>query len=194
MRNKISSEELAWLEDMRQQGERGLYHFFMRYDRSLRSWLQAQYSLSEADAHEVSNDVFHEFYKTIHNFRQEASVLTWLCRIGHYRSLDKIRAHKGRHEAEIEDELLLLNQPSLEDIERELCYQQCLARLINAVEQENPYSDCLKVLTLQAYGQSIDDIAKALNRSTGATRVFMTACRKKLESHWLKQCQEDCDL
>jgi RNA polymerase sigma-70 factor, ECF subfamily len=48
------------------------------------------------DAHDIAQDVFIEVYKSVHRFRQDAAISTWLYRIAANKSLNHLRKHKNR--------------------------------------------------------------------------------------------------
>lgn len=48
------------------------------------------------DAHDMAQEVFIEVYKSIHRFRQDASISTWLYRIAVNKSLNYLRKQKNR--------------------------------------------------------------------------------------------------
>jgi RNA polymerase sigma-70 factor (ECF subfamily) len=47
------------------------------------------------DAHDIAQEVFIEVYKSIHRFRQDAAISTWLYRIAVNKSLNYLRKHKN---------------------------------------------------------------------------------------------------
>jgi len=48
------------------------------------------------DAHDIAQEVFIEVYRSIHRFRQDAAISTWLYRIAVNKSLNYLRKHKNR--------------------------------------------------------------------------------------------------
>lgn len=56
------------------------YHFLRNHD----------------DAHDIAQEVFIEVYKSIHRFRQDAAISTWLYRIAANKSLNYLRKQKSR--------------------------------------------------------------------------------------------------
>ncbi|MFN8285660.1 MAG: RNA polymerase sigma factor [Chitinophagales bacterium] len=53
------------------------------------------YLHNREDAEEVTQDVFVEVYQSIHSFKGESAVKTWICRIAINKSLNLLK-HKGR--------------------------------------------------------------------------------------------------
>lgn len=49
------------------------------------------------DAHDMAQEVFIEVYRSIHKFRQDAAISTWLYRIAVNKSLNYLRKHKNTH-------------------------------------------------------------------------------------------------
>lgn len=48
------------------------------------------------DAHDIAQEVFIEVYRSIHRFRQDAAIATWLYRIAVNKSLNYLRRKKNR--------------------------------------------------------------------------------------------------
>lgn len=48
------------------------------------------------DAHDIAQEVFIEVFKSIHRFRHDAAISTWLYRIAANKSLNHLRKHKNR--------------------------------------------------------------------------------------------------
>ena len=55
-----------------------------------------QFLQNTDDAHDIAQEVFIEVYKSIHRFRQDAAISTWLYRIAVNKSLNHIRKNKNR--------------------------------------------------------------------------------------------------
>lgn len=181
--------------DMRQGGHDGFATLHRRYEGRLQRYLISHYGLDKFLAEEICNDVFFRFYQTIQQFREEASVFTWLVRLAR----NKISEHwKG---VKIRPKLVPLSsddnseEPNLyfeADIEKNLCYERCMRNAI-AKLQHSSYADCINALIFSTQGLSIKEIAIKINRTPNATGVFMTACRRRLRKNSaIKRCWEDC--
>jgi RNA polymerase sigma factor (sigma-70 family) len=99
-------------------------------------------------------------------------------------------------ESENNSENLLNSNPHLEHLkiaqiktiverQNEIEIDECVS---NGIEQFNAYEpDRAKVLILKMDGFSIEYIAKEIDRTTSATKEYLSQCRKKLEPY-IKNC------
>lgn len=161
-------------------------------------------------ADDISQQTFFNFFRAVESFKGDCSVYTWLCRIAHNQAFNRLRdelKQRGheisvaalkkllRLDAEIsaeltEDEILSrVSEQIHREIEEDLHYEQLLKKLLDQVQLEKNadyLNECLTALTAVANEVSIEDIAIELKRTPGATRVFLTTCRKKLKELGLK--------
>jgi len=89
-----------------------------------------------------------------------------------------------------EDEIISrVSEQTHREIEEDLHYERLLTKLLDQVQREKNaeyLNECLTALTAVANEVSIENIAIKLERTPGATRVFLTTCRKKLKELLLK--------
>ncbi len=161
-------------------------------------------------ADDIGQQTFLNFFRTVHSFKGDCSVYTWLCRIAHNQAFNRLRDELKQRGHEIsvatlkkllrldeeastewtdEDILSRVSEQMGRDIEDDLHYERLLKKLLNQVQREKNaeyLNECLTALTTWANEVSIEDIATKLNRTPGATRVFLTTCRKKLKELLLK--------
>lgn len=197
-----SEDDLVHIEDMRRGGQKGFMILYQRYEKRLRAYLMSKtyYDASKCDADTVVNDTFYAFYKSIHTFRGECSVYTWLSRIAEkrYLSCARQKKHVTRRQASDKEgsESQTYEKEKIRhyEIEREVCISQCMDRLIQQLCEGKSYTECLKALTFVSLGLTYEEIAEKTGRpSANACKQFVHSCKKKIsDQHPLKRCLKDC--
>jgi RNA polymerase sigma-70 factor (ECF subfamily) len=71
-------DDKAALEDIRKGGQKGFTILYNHYVRSLRYQLITKYRIPEEAVDDVLQDIFIKFFNSIHNFKENCSVSTWL--------------------------------------------------------------------------------------------------------------------
>ncbi len=178
--------------------EEGVSILYKRYYRIL-SYLFINGTRIEADADELIQETFIKIVKSCQTFKGEASVSTWIRKIAKNCMIDHIRRRPNQVELDEEgwygdnysDEntlegdyralWLIKNQPSIpsevsETIEE--CVKRAFARFANE-SQEN--QERARTLELVVEGYEIKKIATFINRTEGATREYLSQCRKKIK-------------
>lgn len=89
-----------------QQGERGAFDQIVKRHQKGVYRIIRRYVRSDADAADVSQQVFVRAFKGLATFRGAASVRSWLYRIGINCALSWIRDHKREQPTEIDDDAL----------------------------------------------------------------------------------------
>lgn len=93
---------------------------------------------SVEDAEDVAQDVFLEFYRSLHRFRGESQLSTWLFRIAITRSLNYIRDNRKRfrvyRSTESSGEDILLGSPVEEMADTKLIDEDHRIALHNAID------------------------------------------------------------
>ena len=138
------------------------------------------------DADDIAQDVFIEVHKSIHKFRKDAKLSTWLYRIAVNKSLNFIRSKKSRErfkrfqdffasekEIEFEDKQSISAQEYLEQDERKMILQNAINKL--------PESQKI-AFTLNKYDElSYNEVAEIMNISLSAVESLIFRGRKKLQ-------------
>ncbi len=94
-----------------QQGERGAFDQIVKRHQKGVYRIIRRYVRSDADAADVSQQVFVRAFKGLAAFRGAASVRSWLYRIGINCALSWLRDHKREQPAEIDDAALTEDHP-----------------------------------------------------------------------------------
>ncbi len=132
------------------------------------------------EAEEVAQDTFLKVYKSLHKFKGDSKLSTWIYKIAYNTCLDQIKKNKKflRH-VSIADTFTVQQLKDLNSgferlvaKEREQAIKACIALL--------PGEDAF-LLTLYYYEeQSLEDISKIIGKSTNTIKVKLFRSRKKL--------------
>lgn len=139
------------------------------------------------DADDIAQDVFIEVHKSIHKFREDAKLSTWLYRIAVNKSLNFIRSKKSRErfkrfqdffssekEIEFEDKQSLSAQDYLEQDERKKVLQEAIDKL--------PESQKI-AFTLNKYDDlSYNEVSDIMNISLSAVESLIFRGKKRLKA------------
>jgi RNA polymerase sigma-70 factor (ECF subfamily) len=132
------------------------------------------------DIDDLLQSTFVSSMGTFKNFRGEASVRTWMCRIAVRTAIDQMRKpdHKRRH-------LALLEEPTDEttdrDRAREIFGRQCLARMYEHMEALSAEKRAAFVLHVFE-GHPLEEVAALTGSSRAATKSRVFWARRMLLS------------
>lgn len=195
-------DEKAALKDIRKGGQKGCTVLYTQYVNSLRYFLISKHHIPENDVDDVLQETFFKFFKSIHRFKENCKVSTWLYVIAKNVANDYWRKQQepppvslGLGEDEEERENQMLDEISKEQSKKEqndLELQMCLERVLALLERDGSkayHLECLKALTLRAQRASVQDVANQIGRTYDATRKYLEGCRKTLSQY---QPLQDC--
>lgn len=188
-------QDRVWLSVLAAGGrdaERALEGLFRKYRRALQAFL-VQRGLDHGTAEDVIQEVFIRVVRSASTFRGEAQVSTWLFQIAKNLHLDHVR--KANLEDTMDDDTWMMiegsvsvapaceSQTTLEQALQD-CFDNGFAEFAKAFPQ--PADVLHKVVRLN---WDTRDVASFLERTEGATREYLSQCRKKLK-RFLEPCQE----
>jgi DNA-directed RNA polymerase specialized sigma24 family protein len=184
------------LELMRKNNPKGLEFFHRKYFRRVKKSILSLLKnnpLKDLLVDDICNDTFFQFYQTIRYFKEECSVLTWLNTLAYQETLKTLRIQVPHNKDPLADNPIEKFILENEELDKQDCYQYCI-RVHIASNTNKLYKNCLKNLTFLSQGASIKEIAKKMNRSTSATKTFLSSCRKTFkQDSMLNKCWEDCN-
>jgi len=188
-------QDHVWLQVVAAGGrdaERALEALFRKYRRPLVAFL-AQRRLDEGTAEDLVQEVFVRVVRAAASFRGEAKVSSWLFQIARNLHLDHLR------KANVED---TVDEDAWQAIEHSVALapacdapasaqealQECFDRGYGAFAQAypEPAEVLQKVVQLD---WSTREVAQFLQRTEGATREYLSQCRKKLK-RFLEPCRD----
>lgn len=89
----ISDEEKQLLERIQQKDEKAITYLYRQYSKVLTKYFLRRFKDYEV-AEELMQDVFFDFIESLHLFRQESSIKTFLFSIARNKFIDQIRKKK----------------------------------------------------------------------------------------------------
>jgi len=182
-------QRLALGGEARRQAVAALYHSFAP---RFRRYFRAQ-RLGDADAEDLVQDVFVKVVRACGEFRGEARADTWLWAIARNSLISRLRGRLP--DVPLEDldlDQLCAANPALQAAAPDAappggvddCVQQGIVRF------GADFPDRARAITFLVIEEwSVEDIAHALGRTPGATREFLSQCRKKLQPY-IEHCIE----
>jgi len=184
-------DEQAILDNIRAGKQSGATYVFNQYGGKLLQFFKWKFKLSHEDAEEALQETFIRFIKSVcqKKFHGNASIYTYLSKIGVNECLRIIQKNTAYRDILIDGMKIEEIIDHSKDLEKELHYRLCVAKALEAFEKQNA-NECLTILTLQFEGWSIRKVADKIGRNEGATKTFLSECRKKLRLYLLK-CRDE---
>lgn len=189
MTTYVNETVLQHIEGAKKGRQADFMALYNQYEVCVRAYLRSKYYPDQqaCDADSVLNDTFEYFFKTLNTFRCECSVETWLLRIAKWRYLSCVKK-KCPEPNPADPEQQMASEDS------SMCVEECIQQLLNTSYQTAKQRKCIDSLTFKALGMTNQEIAEKMGLvSSGATRVFIHECKKKISGmHVLKHCLKDC--
>lgn len=187
-----SAEERALVENLRAGGaarRQAIAELYHAYQPRLRAYYLS-HGAAAAQAEDWVQESFVRLLRSLDEFRGECAFAGWLWTIARNVMLDAIR--RARHTSSMEDMpegfLDRLADPApgatarIEDGDLRDCVRQGFA----AFAREHPErAQCLRWIVVDDL--AIAEVARVLGRTLGATREYLSQCRKKLRA-FLEPC------
>lgn len=142
---------------------------------------------NEADADDLTQEVFIEVFRSIDQFREDAKLSTWLYRIAVNKSLEVIRGRKRKKRfafisSLFDQEKGALNVPDYnhpgiiaENKER--------SKVIFAAMEKLPESQHTAYVLHKIEGLSYEEIGKIMEKSVSSVESIMHRAKKSLQQH-----------
>lgn len=159
-----------------------LYHGIGRLMR--RSFMAR--GTSHADAADILQDTVIRIFSYGASYSGEGTARGWMWRVARNCLVDHLR-RQGLHRDVVDIDAVIdeLAQPDAGASSEALA--DCVEGGVRAFGEEHPERQT--ALLLHIDGASIEEIAMKIGRTPGATREFLSQCRKKL-APFLTQCRE----
>jgi len=139
-------------------------------------------------AEDLVQDVFVSIVRHAAEFRGETRIDAWMWAIARNALIDHFR--RARPEAPFDEDDLVRLADAQADPPRDAGggLEECVRRAYAAFARS--HADRAEVLARVAFeGWSIEDVAALLKRTPGATREYLSQCRKKLKA-FLEPCRD----
>jgi RNA polymerase sigma-70 factor (ECF subfamily) len=139
------------------------------------------------EALDLSQDVFLRVFRTIHRFRGQSSLRTWIYRIAVNQARNRHRFWRRRHRADqvsldqhiaTHGEFLSLHQPTPE---RALAQKELATQLEQALDGL-PFDQRTAIVLREVDGLSYEEIAFSLGVAVGTVKSRLTRARQALRA------------
>jgi RNA polymerase sigma-70 factor, ECF subfamily len=199
MQNLITSDDeqdRQWLAALaaKPNAPAPLHGLFQRYRMPLLRFCAAS-GLSAADAEEVVQDTFIKMLRHADGFRGEAKVSTWLHQIARNLCIDRLRQNRPEllldEDAWAVVETNCASDPAVGEFAEHGArhsLQECFDLAFARFQAEHPAA-AQALSSVVHLGWGIKELAQALGRTDGATREYLSQCRKKIKS-FVAPCYE----
>ncbi len=172
-------DDITYIERIRQGDAQAFVYLLRRYRQVVFS-LVLRIVENQADAEDVTQDIFIKVYQSLDKFRGDAKFSTWLYRVAYNQSVTHIR-HKRENSLPLCDESLSDGEPT--DFEENIFRQsreeqlRCLDQALNLLSAED-----LWIVTLYYKAEaSVREIANITGLSESNVKVKLHRIRL-----WLK--------
>lgn len=172
--------------------EQGVTLLYGKYGKFLRAIFLRE-TKTQADAEDLVQETFIKIVKNHESYRGDAPLFAWIRQIAKNTLLDYFRYKKSHPSETFDDEAWAV----LEHVSEELqvidppitgdTLEDCVARGFREFAKIEP--DRARVLSLIVDGYETRKIASLINRTEGATREYLSQCRKKVEE-FLVSCRD----
>jgi RNA polymerase sigma-70 factor (ECF subfamily) len=182
-------------ELIRQGGHKrgeGVSALFVNYEPEFKRFFVYQCGNAD-DADDLVQETFIKIVRNCESYRGESPLRAWLWQIAWNCLNDYWRRKKNRPTENLDDDgwsALEQNSTALQAIDPPLAgdtLEDCVSRGFREFAKKQP--ERAYALSLVVEGFDTNYISNFLNRKEGATREYLSQCRKKIEI-FLKPCRE----
>lgn len=167
----------------------GISELYKTYRRPFLAYFQRN-RMDPGQAEDLLQEVFINVARRAGDFRAESQVSTWLWTIARNKLIDHARVN--RPEVTLDEEGWAAVEASVIDASEPEAtahhIDECVSRAFQHFARQAPdRAEALRRLTLE--GWSVEQVAEFIGRTPGATREYLSQCRKKFKS-FLEPCRE----
>ena len=175
----MNKEEEHKLVERIKKGDTKAFANLVKQYKDLVYTLTIRMLKNKEEAEEVSQDTFIKIYRSIHKFKGDSKLSTWIYRVAYNTSLDRLKKHKRTVDTV---EINNFTEYNIDVIENGL-------EALEAKERKEAIVTCMKqlapkdnvVLTLYYFDElSIEEIAKVIGETTNNVKVKLHRSRKRL--------------
>lgn len=183
------NEDLRWVA-LAQQGDMNAYNQLVTRHQGRIYAMIRNMVRNEADAWDLSQDVFIKAWKALPNFESRSRFSTWLFRISHNVVYDWVRKRKIESSGEMNDEIFDRDRidlsartaPALiESPDEALCNAELRIKISAALEKISPEHREIVILK-DVQGLSYKEIADVMECSLGTVMSRLFYARQKLQT------------
>jgi len=157
--------------------------FYERWAIEMKGFFVSQ-GLTVDDAADVLQESVVKIWRNAGQYNGRGGARSWMWGIARNALIDQLRRRRSRPEVDLDEEI---EKSLVAPIEIENTANDCVDEGLKSFE----LVDCERAYALQLWVAEMDlqDIADRIGRSYGATRTYLTECRKKLRP-FIEPCFE----
>ncbi len=158
---------------------------FTTYYKDVYNYL---YSLSRNSAlsEDMAQEVFLEVVKSVHKYRGESDIRTWLFSIARHKWFRYLRKKNISPEYEALSEFIPSGERPLEE---KVYDESIVKRIYSLIDEENERTK--KVLTMRLDGYSFYEIAQSVSVTESSARVIYFRAKNKIKEILIKEGYEN---
>ena len=183
-------DDQAALEKIRQGGQartEGVSQLYRAYARRFLSYFM-KHRVPREHAEDLVQDVFESVVKHAEAFRGETRIDAWMWAIARNELIDHFRRARPEDPYDEDDIVKIVEGQAEPAGDPGSGLKDCVQKAYAAFAQH--HADRAEILARVAFEDwSIEDVAAVLKRTPGATREYLSQCRKKLKS-FLEPCRD----
>lgn len=139
------------------------------------------------DAEDLAQEIFIEVFKSIHSYRGEASLSTWLYRLAVNKSLDFLRQKKRKKrgfglQSSMDDETFNLSQVNAVVGSKDIIEEEERIKILRAAMDLLPERQRVALTLSKLDELNQKEVAKVMNLSEGAVESLLVRGKKKLKA------------
>ncbi len=185
-----------FIKEIRKGNQKAFKLFVEKYQLSVTK-VCTGFLHNKEDAEDVTQEVFIEVYRSIHKFRGESKLSTWLHRIAVNKSLNHLRKNKIKKHTDNIESLLTAGRSQINTLEDannthpEKNYEECeKARILHQAVNSLSTNQRISFVLNKYEDLSYKEIAEIMNTTTAAVESLIHRAKinlqKKLYNYYKK--------
>lgn len=187
-----SVDDASCIELIRRGGKKaqqGMSVLYQRYAPLLIGYLMKNFGFTHEEAEDVIQDAFVNIVRYLSTTRQETEVREvgpWIWRITINRAKDILRSPERRRR--VEEDVVERERAAPQEDTPDAGLVDCVRRAFRAFAADHPTrAEALRLAILEEW--TMQELTTYLERSYGATREYVSQCRKALRPY-LEHCRD----
>ena len=160
------------------------YNFYLltkKYKSKLKRYIKHISFFNDEEIEDILQDIFIKVYIKLNSFDDSMKFSSWIYRIAHNQTVDKIRKNKNRtKEISIDNEEIEIVLKSEENIEKNLINKEIIEKIKKAIEElPNSYKEVLILRYIEE--RSYEEIGDILQKPKGTIAALINKGRKIIQ-------------
>lgn len=164
--------------------EKSRYNFYLltkKYKNKLKRYIKHISFFNEEEVEDILQDIFLKVYKNLNSFDSSLKFSSWIYRIAHNETVDKIRKNKNRtRDVSIDNEDIKIILKSNENIEDNLINKENVEKIKKIImELPESYREVLILRYMEE--RSYEEIMDILKKPKGTIAALLNKGRKIIQ-------------